>query len=34
MHTVSTKQLFLNFGGQGQRSRQGQTIKMTYFSTK
>jgi len=34
MHTVSNKQRFLNFRGQGQCSRQGQTIKMTYFSRK
>jgi len=34
MHTESIKRRLLKFSGQGQRSRQGQTIKMTYFSTK
>jgi len=34
MHTESIEQGCVNFRGQGQRSTQGQMIKMTYFSRK
>jgi len=34
MRTQSVEEGYVNFKGQGQRSSQGQTTKMTYFSGK
>jgi len=34
MHMESAEQGYMNLRGQGQRSSQGQVIKMTYFCTK